>query len=365
MGGPDPDSEHFHRAAADRCEATQQWFAAAWHLSQLQGSINDPPDVDLLLRRARAYAAAEDWARSIADYKAAVARRADQALYCEMARTYVEYAKASDPSQWDAAIEAYGKAAKLDPHNVWTSIHLGEVFAAKRDFTQARAQFNEPLRVAEHGPAKWRLAVAGWLSGTAEGKAEYRSICRSAGSAETPLAVASLLVWPSVLTPEFEGEAAFCERLVALVQASVDANPSDFEKLNTLGAALYRSKRYKEALLKLEEARSAFIADQATKLGSSYDRLIRTTISPAIEGRPLDWVFISMAHAQLGNAEEAEKWMKKLRDAPELSHLKRPLELRPPASWSTLCLELLYDEADALLRYQRSSKFDPLTVAEY
>jgi hypothetical protein len=28
--------------------------------------------------------------------------------------------------------------------------------------------------------------------------------------------------------------------------------------------------------------------------------------------------------------------MKKLRDAPELSHLKRPLEQRPPASWSTL-----------------------------
>jgi tetratricopeptide (TPR) repeat protein len=314
--------------------------------------------------RARAYAAAEDWARSIADYKAAVTRKVDHALYCEIARTCVEYAKALDPSQWDAAIEAYGKAATLDPDNVWTSIHLGEIFAAKRDFTQARAQFNEPLRVAEHGAAKWRLAVAGWLSGTDKGKAEYRSICRSAGNAETSLAVASLLVWPSVLTPEFEGEAAFCARLVALAQASVDANRSDFEKLNTLGAALYRSKRYQEALLKLEEARSAFIADRATKLGSSYDRLIRIPISPAIEGRPLDWVFMSMAYAQLGNAEESEKWMKKLRDAPELSHLKRPLEQRPPASWSTLCLELLYDEADALLRYQRSSKFDPLTVAE-
>jgi hypothetical protein len=29
--------------------------------------------------------------------------------------------------------------------------------------------------------------VAGWLSGTDEGKAEYRSICRSTGSAETSL----------------------------------------------------------------------------------------------------------------------------------------------------------------------------------
>ena len=303
-----------------------------------------------------------DWARSIADYKAATALGADRALYCEIARTCVEYAEASDPSQWDAAIEAYDKAAKFDPNDMWTKIHLGEAFAAKRDFTRARAQFSEAFGFAEHGPAKWRLAVAGWLSGTDEGKAEYRSICRSAGSAETSLAVASLLVWPSVLTPEFEGEAAFCERLVALAQTSVDANRSDFEKLNTLGAALYRSKRYQEALLRLEEARSAFIADQATELGSSYDRLIRVPISPAIEGRPLDWVFISMAHAQLGHAEEAEKWMKKLRDAPELAHLKLPPEQRPPASWSSLCLELLYDEADALLRYQRSSKFDPLTV---
>ena len=220
----------------------------------------------------------------------------------------------------------------------------------RSEITQACAQFNEPLRVAEHGAAKWRLAVAGWLSGTDKGKAEYRSICRSAGNAETSLAVASLLVWPSVLTPEFEGEAAFCARLVALAQASVDANRSDFEKLNTLGAALYRSKRYQEALLKLEEARSAFIADRATKLGSSYDRLIRIPISPAIEGRPLDWVFISMAHAQLGNAEEAEKWMKKVRDVPELSYLKQPLQKRPPASWNTLCLELLYEEAELLLR---------------
>ena len=364
MCGSDSDSENFHRAAADRCEAMQQWFAAAWHLSQLQALKNDPPDVDLLLRRARAYAGAEEWARSIADYKDAVAHRADPALYCEIARVCVENAKASDPSQWDAAIEAYGKAANLDPHNVWTSIHLGEVFAAKRDFTLARARFSEPLRFAEHGPAKWRLAVAGWLSGTDEGKAEYRSICRSAGGAETSLAMASSLVWPSVLTPEFEGEAAFCERLVALAQASADANRSDFEKLNTLGAALYRSKRYQEALLRLEEARSAFIADQTTKLGSSYDRLIRVPISPAIEGRPLDWVFISMAHAQLGHAEEAEKWLKKLRDAPELSHLKLPLQQRPPASWNALCLELLYDEADALLRYQRSPKFDPPTVVE-
>ena len=365
IGGPEAASEHFHRAAADRCEATQQWFASAWHLSQLEGSINGLPHFDLLLRRARAYAAAEDWARSIADYDAATALGADQALYCEIARTCIEYAKASDPSQWDAAIEAYGKAAKFDPNDMWTKIHLGEVFAAKRDFTRARAQFSEAFAVAEHGAAKWRLAVAGWLSGTAEGKAEYRSICRSAGNSETSLAMASLLVWPSILTPEFEGETAFCERLVALAQASVDANRSDFERLNILGAALYRSKRYQEALLRLEEARSAFIADQVAKPRSSYDRLIRMPISPAIEGHPLDWVFISMAHAQLGHAEEAEKWMKNLRDAPELSHLKLPLEQRPPASWSSLCLELLYDEADALLRHQRSSKFDPLTVVEH
>ncbi len=364
MGGSDPDSENYHRAAADRCETMQQWFAAAWHLSRLQASKNDPPDVDLLLRRARAYAGAEDWARSIADYKEAAARGADHALYCEIARACVEYAKASDPSQWDAAIEAYGKAATLDPRNRWTSIHLGEIFAAKRDFARARAQFNEPLGFTEDGPAKWRLAVAGWLSGTDEGKAEYRSICRSAGDAETSPDMASLLVWPSVLTPEFEGEAAFCERLVSLAQASADADRSDFEKLNILGAALYRSKRYEEALLKLEEARSTFIADRATKLGSSYDRIIRIPISAAIEGRPLDWVFISMAHARLGQMEEAEKWMQRLRDAPELSHLKLPLEKRPPASWSTLCLELLYDEADTLLRYRRSPKFDPPTLVE-
>jgi hypothetical protein len=71
-----------------------------------------------------------------------------------------------------------------------------------------------------------------------------------------------------------------------------------------------------------------------------------------------------MAHAQLGHLEEAEKWMKKLRDAPELAYLKLPLAQRPPASWNSLCLELLYDEANALLRHQRSSKFDRVTVVE-
>ena len=365
IGGAEADSDRFHRAAADRCEATQQWSASAWHLSQLQGFRNDLSQFDLLVRRARAYAAAEDWARSIADYKAATALGADPALYCEIARACVEYAKGSNPSQWDAAIEAYGKAATLDPNNRWTRIPLGEIFAAKRDFDRARAEFSDAFGGAEDGAAEWRLAIAGWLSGTSEGKAEYRSLCRSAGNAETLPTMASLLVWPSILTPEFEGDAAFCERLVALAEASVEANPSDFEKLNILGAALYRSKRYQEALLRLEEARSAYIADQVAKLRSFYDRLVRIPTSPAIEGRPLDWVFISMAHAQLGHAEEAEKWMKKLRDAPELSYLKMPLEERPPASWGSLCLELLYDEADALLRYQRSSKFDPLTVVEH
>jgi hypothetical protein len=41
----------------------------------LEGSTNGLPDFDLLLRRARAHAATGDWARSIADYKAAAASK--------------------------------------------------------------------------------------------------------------------------------------------------------------------------------------------------------------------------------------------------------------------------------------------------
>ena len=64
--GPEPDSMQYHLAAAQECEDTKQWFAAAWHLTKLlELSNDDAKRADLLLRRADASAAGDNWADSL------------------------------------------------------------------------------------------------------------------------------------------------------------------------------------------------------------------------------------------------------------------------------------------------------------
>jgi tetratricopeptide (TPR) repeat protein len=61
--------------------------------------------------------------------------------------------------------------------------------------------------------------------------------------------------------------------------------------LNTLGAALYRAGRFEDAIARLDESVKA-------SRGA---------------GVPQDWVYLAMAHHKKGYAEEARRWLEKVR----------------------------------------------------
>src|SRR5262249_25505887 len=67
--------------------------------------------------------------------------------------------------------------------------------------------------------------------------------------------------------------------------------------LNTLGAVLYRAGRHREAVAQFREA---------VRLNGS---------SPG--GTAEDWIFLALAYHALGEAEEASRWLEKVRAAPQ------------------------------------------------
>jgi hypothetical protein len=99
--------------------------------------------------------------------------------------------------------------------------------------------------------------------------------------------------------------------------------------LNTLGAALYRTGRFGEAVRRLEE-------------GIQKNK--------GVSG-PADWVFLAMAHHRLGHHDEARRWLDRFRD--------RKPSLAPNAFWVELEIRLLRAEAEAVVLWDPIFPADP------
>src|SRR5262249_11049115 len=74
-------------------------------------------------------------------------------------------------------------------------------------------------------------------------------------------------------------------RAVSAAQEAVELDPQDGNHRNTLGVALYRAERWKEAVAALEKS---------MELRNGGDSL--------------DWFFVAMAHWRLGEKEQAREW---------------------------------------------------------
>src|SRR5207245_1491470 len=113
----------------------------------------------------------------------------------------------------------------------------------------------------------------------------------------------------------------------------VNLKPNSHPSLNTLGAALYRPKRFEDCIKKL---------DEAIKVHGKG-------------GTAADWLFLAMAHHQLGHAEEAKKWLAKAQQWIDQAAQEKPrgeaILLAVTPSWAErLELKLIRAEAEALLK---------------
>jgi tetratricopeptide (TPR) repeat protein len=136
------------------------------------------------------------------------------------------------------------------------------------------------------------------------------------------------ITWTCVLAPDAVADWTKPLRLAEKARAEAGTN---YEKINCLGAVLFRAGRFQEAARRLTEAEAAFKQTPSAQSTVLYN-----------------WFFQAMAQHRLGNAEKAASWLMKAVQA-----IDEPRTAQDPAAstWNRrLTLQLLRREAEELLK---------------
>jgi tetratricopeptide (TPR) repeat protein len=220
----------------------------------------------------------------------------------------------------------------------YTHLELEQYAEALADFSRAEAlgQWDKAagdLGEAVPGPNPGKAVVAYWLALARLGagdSAGYRRACaemaRRFGATEDPDGT-FWLAWAGALAPDALADSSV---LVRSAEGALAPGAKDFDGLNTLGAALYRAGRFKEALQRLDEAHAAYNPGARLRQPLVYT-----------------WLFQAMAHHALGHDKEAGEWLQKAVGwMDEIAQDKGSV----PMPWNRrLTLRLLRREAEALL----------------
>ncbi len=148
----------------------------------------------------------------------------------------------------DEAVAECRKAIQLDPKFASAHAKLGTVLRSQGKLDEAVAAFQELLRL----------------------KPDYAQTLNN---------------WAWELATSAERKSRNGRQAVALAQLAVKAAPADGNLWNTLGAAHYRAGNWKDAVATLEKSM------ELRKGGDS-----------------LDWFFLAMCHAKLGDKDKARAW---------------------------------------------------------
>jgi WD40 repeat protein len=156
----------------------------------------------------------------------------------------------------------------------------------------------------------------------------YRERCteflKSFEGTDNP-AVAHWAAWTCALATEAVED---FNNVIELAELTVEKGGISDQNLNTLGAVLYRAGRFDEAVQKLSELAAEW--EQGKELP--------ITTSPAYT-----WFFLAMAHHQLGNADESQKYF-------DLAVKRSEEETAGNLPWNRrLTLQLLRKESTKLL----------------
>lgn len=238
---------------------------------------------------------------------------------------HIEHARSAiRAGQRDAAMFHYDHAIERMPTNPLVRHARAAALAQIGDWAAAKQDYDRLLKLKSvSSQFVYEAALVRIKLKDNEG---YRTACKRLMArirlVKEPRIVNSH-VWTCCLAPNAVADP---NQLVELQEPLVRAFPKSYAYANTLGIALYRAKRYKEAVQRL-------------KNGITLQRS---------GGSPVDWLFLSMAYHKLGNAAEARKWMDKATMAiRRLRALKkRSRNLLTRMSWTNL-LELELFEAEA------------------
>jgi tetratricopeptide (TPR) repeat protein len=358
-----PDNPHF-----------PDWRASAYcRAGQFENAISDsskaieldPNDPGLWVGRARAYRELKQWDKAVADYNSAIALDPNNLQYLFMrGRTY------ADMRQWDRVVADFSKAIELDPNKAYFRDWRAAAYYHKGQFERAVSDLSKAIELAPNVPElwlgranacselkQWDKALAdcskaieldpnsvsprylGALMYLGMGDTEgYRRRCAQMldrFSRTEDAAAAHRVAWTCVLAADAVEDFS---RVVELAEFAIAKDSKADQSLTTLGAILHRAGRFDEAV------------EQLSELAAKWERAedIAPQTSPAYT-----WFFLAMAHHQLGNADESQRYFE----------LAAEQEKAGDAGWNRrLTLQLVRAEAESLLGVSQKNSPDEKEV---
>jgi tetratricopeptide (TPR) repeat protein len=220
-----------------------------------------------------------------------------------------------DPSAYTILIE-------IDPNALWVYGLRGDACAKLKQWDQAAADL---ARACENPSANIRdwygQGAARLATNDLEGYRRVRSAILARFAKTRLPRVAQHLLYVSVVLPAAADEA---ETMIRMGIFAISADPSN---PRVRGAANYRAGKYASAIADLNQSEKVFTR------------------------RAWDWLFLAMAHYQLGHADEARHCMKTAIEWIDLTNHSRVSGLASPwVSWAEpVEVEHLLREAKALV----------------
>jgi tetratricopeptide (TPR) repeat protein len=279
--------------------------------------------------RANVYAQMGQHAKAVADFSKAIDLKPDDGKYWN-GRGVVH----GRLGLKDKALADHIKASELNPKAPGIWCNRGSAFAELGQWEKAAAAFEHATALKPDLPFAWYcLAMSQLRRGDRAGhrKVCFRMLEHFDQSANADAAFWT--TWACVLAPDTVGD---WTKLLKLADKAYADRAKDCDRINNLGAVLYRAGRVKEAAQRLTEAAVAFKPTATPRTSTVYN-----------------WFFQAMAQHRLGHTAEAANWLKK---AVQEIDRPSPKTAQDPATntWNRrLTLELLRREAEELLAKER------------
>jgi serine/threonine protein kinase/tetratricopeptide (TPR) repeat protein len=190
---------------------------------------------------------------------------------------------------WAQASIAFRRQVEREPSNANAYANLGSALSNQGNLDEAVAAFRTAIaRDPQSDFAYLNFGITLTKRGTVdEGIAAVRSFLglkpNGAGALEKVFQELHSAAWKLAIDVERARREA--SRAVHLAEEAIRLKPHDVAIQNTLGVALYRADRWKEAIAALE---------RSMELNEGGDAF--------------DWFFLAMAHRRLGQHDKARQW---------------------------------------------------------
>jgi tetratricopeptide (TPR) repeat protein len=255
-----------------------------------------PDDAQAWWLRHSIYVSLKQFNRAVADYSKAVDRKPDHVL-----AWYYRGLAHAGLKQYDQAVADYSKSLQLQPGSMGALLARSQTYQALKQWDKALADYDVAIVIDPKNVyvLRKRAYLYADLKQWDKAIAEQARLLELLGPKASPNDLAWLLA--TCPDPKFRNAA----RAVELMKKDVEMYPKSGASWNTLGVAHYRAGDWKAA---------------RTALHKSMD--LRQG------GDAFDWFFLTMAHWQQGESDEARKWFDQAvawmdKNQPENEELRR------------------------------------------